>query len=81
MVLRRLDILDPFCIDDADEKRFLFFRETLTRWRVGGDQWVEYVKTAWSTDPRIAMGLVARFPGVNMLRAEVSSLVQVCCSI
>ncbi|CAM6087859.1 unnamed protein product [Calypogeia fissa] len=51
-------------------------KESLPRWRVGGDQWVEYMKTAWSTDPRISMGLVARFPGVNMLKAEVSSLVQ-----
>ena len=36
-----------------------------------------YVKTAWTVDPRIALALVARFPGSAALRAEVSNLVQV----
>ncbi|KAG0598394.1 hypothetical protein M758_12G069200 [Ceratodon purpureus] len=36
----------------------------------------DYVKTAWSVDPRIALALVARFPGSAALKAEVSMLVQ-----
>lgn len=35
-----------------------------------------YVKTAWTIDPRIALALVVRFPGSAVLKAEVSILVQ-----
>lgn len=36
------------------------------------------MKTAWAVDPRIALALVARFPGALSLKTEVASMVQVC---
>lgn len=46
------------------------------RLRISSDRWVEYVKTAWSVDPRIALALPTRFPAIVSLRAEVMLLVQ-----
>lgn len=41
------------------------------------ERWGNFVKTAWAVDPRIALSLVARFPGSAALKAEVGNLVQV----
>ncbi|KAL2650963.1 hypothetical protein R1flu_019091 [Riccia fluitans] len=46
------------------------------RMKVTSDQWIEFARTAWSMDPRIALSLVMRFPTVSNLKAEVTSLVQ-----
>lgn len=46
--------------------------------RLVSERWGTFVKTAWSVDPRIALALVARFPGSVALKMEVSGLVQVC---
>lgn len=46
------------------------------RLRVSSDHWVDYVKTAWSVDPRIALTLATRFPTVGAVKAEVMTLVQ-----
>jgi phosphatidylinositol 4-kinase len=40
------------------------------------EPWEIHVKTAWAVDPRIALALVARFPGAHALRTEVTSMVQ-----
>lgn len=40
------------------------------------ERWGNFVKTAWAVDPRIALSLVARFPGSAALKAEVGNLVQ-----
>jgi len=45
--------------------------------RIASERLGNYVKTAWSVDPRIALSLVARFPGSASLKAEVSILVLV----
>ncbi|GBG80565.1 hypothetical protein CBR_g31025 [Chara braunii] len=42
----------------------------------GQERWAEWVRTAWSVDPRIAIAMVARFPGVTHIRTEVTKLVQ-----
>ncbi|KAL2653163.1 hypothetical protein R1flu_021291 [Riccia fluitans] len=75
---RRKQLLLMLCQYEADRLDTWAYplKETLPRWRVSADRWAEYVKIAWSTDPRIALALVARFPGVGILRSEVSSLVQ-----
>ncbi|KAL3684958.1 hypothetical protein R1sor_002980 [Riccia sorocarpa] len=75
---RRKQLLVMLCQYEADRLDTWAYplKETLPRWRVSAERWAEYVKTAWSTDPRIALALVARFPGVGILRTEVSTLVQ-----
>lgn len=55
------------------------FRENLQlRYRSSSERWADHIKTAWAVDPRIALALVARFPGAVSLKAEVFSMVQVC---
>lgn len=44
--------------------------------RMASERLGSYAKTAWSVDPRIALSLVARFPGSALLKAEVGILVQ-----
>lgn len=47
------------------------------RSKSNSEPWEIHVKTAWAVDPRIALALVARFPGAHALRTEVTSMVQV----
>lgn len=46
------------------------------RFKPSSESWGVHVKTAWAVDPRIALALVARFPGALSVRTEVASLVQ-----
>lgn len=48
------------------------------RFKPNSESWGVHVKTAWAVDPRIALALVARFPGALSVRTEVASMVQVC---
>ncbi|BBM99121.1 phosphatidylinositol 4-kinase A [Marchantia polymorpha subsp. ruderalis] len=75
---RRRQLLLMLCQYEADRLDTWAYplKESLPRWRVSGERWAEYVRVAWSVDPRIALALVARFPGVGILRTEVSSMVQ-----
>ncbi|CAL5387480.1 unnamed protein product [Camellia sinensis] len=47
-----------------------------SRPKITSDKWVEYVRTAFSVDPRIALSLAARFPTNTFLKAEMTQLVQ-----
>ncbi|KAL0536256.1 hypothetical protein IC582_025199 [Cucumis melo] len=49
---------------------------TSSRPKISSEKWVEYARTAYSVDPRIAFSLVSRFPANVTLRAEVSQQVQ-----
>lgn len=49
---------------------------SVSRSKISSERWVEYVRTSFAVDPRIAISLVARFPSLPSIRAEVSSLVQ-----
>ncbi|KAI7736909.1 hypothetical protein M8C21_032340, partial [Ambrosia artemisiifolia] len=40
------------------------------------DKWIEYARTAFAIDPRIAFSLGARFPTNSLLKAELTQLVQ-----
>lgn len=55
-------------------------REITSRLKISSDKWVDFARTAFSVDPRIALCLAARFPTNNHLKAEVTQLVQVCLS-
>ncbi|KAG5577026.1 hypothetical protein H5410_057160 [Solanum commersonii] len=52
-------------------------KETTSRLKISSDKWVDFARTAFSVDPRIALCLAARFPTNNHLKAEVTQLVQV----
>ncbi|KAJ6739042.1 hypothetical protein OIU74_003911 [Salix koriyanagi] len=48
-----------------------------TSWpKISSEKWIEYARTAFSVDPRIALCLVSRFPTNTNLKAEVTQLVQ-----
>lgn len=51
-------------------------KETTSRLKISSDKWVDFARTAFSVDPRIALCLAARFPTNNHLKAEVTQLVQ-----
>ncbi|KAD4179153.1 hypothetical protein E3N88_27744 [Mikania micrantha] len=40
------------------------------------EKWIEYARTAFAIDPRIAFSLGARFPTNSLLKAELTQLVQ-----
>ncbi|XP_042500732.1 phosphatidylinositol 4-kinase alpha 1-like [Macadamia integrifolia] len=49
---------------------------TSSRPKISSEKWIEYVRTSFSVDPRIALSLASRFPTVSSLKAEVNQLVQ-----
>ncbi|XP_043723693.1 phosphatidylinositol 4-kinase alpha 1-like isoform X3 [Telopea speciosissima] len=49
---------------------------TSSRPKISSEKWIEYVRTSFSVDPRIALSLASRFPTVSSLKAEVTQLVQ-----
>ncbi|KAI4318629.1 hypothetical protein MLD38_032306 [Melastoma candidum] len=51
-------------------------KEGAFRLKISPDKWVEYARTAFSVDPRIALALVSRFRANTHLKAEVTQLVQ-----
>jgi len=72
-----------FCLADFElcftPKLFGMFRDNMQlRFKSNSESWEVHVKTAWAVDPRIALALVARFPGAHAIRTEVTSMVQVC---
>ncbi|CAN4119718.1 unnamed protein product [Withania somnifera] len=51
-------------------------KEITSRLKISSEKWVDFARTAFSVDPRIALCLAARFPTNNHLKAEVMQLVQ-----
>ncbi|KAJ6671341.1 hypothetical protein OIU85_015128 [Salix viminalis] len=51
-------------------------KENTSRAKISSEKWIEYARTAFSVDPRIALCLVSRFPTNTNLKAEVTQLVQ-----
>ncbi|KAI3774770.1 hypothetical protein L1987_49332 [Smallanthus sonchifolius] len=49
---------------------------TNPRQRISSEKWVEYTRTAFAVDPRIAFSLGARFPTNPYIKAELTQLVQ-----
>ncbi|XP_015867438.3 phosphatidylinositol 4-kinase alpha 1 [Ziziphus jujuba] len=49
---------------------------TSSRSKISSEKWIEYARTAFSVDPRIALSLASRFPTNMFLKAEVTHLVQ-----
>ncbi|XP_030545471.1 phosphatidylinositol 4-kinase alpha 1-like isoform X3 [Rhodamnia argentea] len=44
--------------------------------KISSDRWIEYARTAFSVDPRIALSLVSRFRTNPHMKAEVTQLIQ-----
>ncbi|PHT33066.1 Phosphatidylinositol 4-kinase alpha 1 [Capsicum baccatum] len=51
-------------------------KEITSRLKISSEKWVDFARTAFSVDPRIALCLAARFPTNNHLKTEVTQLVQ-----
>ncbi|XP_077217572.1 phosphatidylinositol 3- and 4-kinase family protein [Tasmannia lanceolata] len=49
---------------------------TASRSKISSEKWVEYVRIAFSVDPRIALSLTSRFLTISYVRVEVTQLVQ-----
>ncbi|KAI3803662.1 hypothetical protein L1987_31821 [Smallanthus sonchifolius] len=49
---------------------------TNARQRISSEKWVEYTRTAFAVDPRIAFSLGARFPTNPYIKAELTQLVE-----
>lgn len=45
--------------------------------KISAEKWIEYARTAFAVDPKIALSIAARFPTNPSLKAEVTQLVQV----
>ncbi|BBM99420.1 phosphatidylinositol 4-kinase A [Marchantia polymorpha subsp. ruderalis] len=77
---RQRQLLLMLCQCEADRLETwanpLMKESSAPRIKVTADQWIEYVRTAWSVDPRIALSLVSRFPTVSPVKVEVTSMVQ-----
>ncbi|KAK4341210.1 hypothetical protein RND71_039711 [Anisodus tanguticus] len=51
-------------------------KETTSCLKISSEKWIDFARSAFSVDPRIALCLAARFPTSNHLKAEVTQLVQ-----
>ncbi|KDP46231.1 hypothetical protein JCGZ_10071 [Jatropha curcas] len=51
-------------------------KENMSRPKISSEKWIEYARTAFLVDPRIALALAARFPANASLKAELTHLVQ-----
>ncbi|KAL0365498.1 UNVERIFIED_CONTAM: Phosphatidylinositol 4-kinase alpha 1 [Sesamum angustifolium] len=51
-------------------------KESTSRLKISSEKWIEFARTAFSVDPRIALSLAARFPSNSALKSEITQLVQ-----
>uniref|UniRef100_A0A7N0T3D3 1-phosphatidylinositol 4-kinase n=1 Tax=Kalanchoe fedtschenkoi TaxID=63787 RepID=A0A7N0T3D3_KALFE len=47
-----------------------------SRPKISSDKWIEYARTAFAVDPRIAFSMAFRFPTIPSLKGELTQLVQ-----
>ncbi|KAJ0010169.1 hypothetical protein Pint_34609 [Pistacia integerrima] len=78
---KRKQLLLMLCQHEAD--RLDVWAQPITskdsissRPKISSEKWVEYARTAFSVDPRIALSLASRFPSNASLKGEVTNLVQ-----
>ncbi|XWS63050.1 hypothetical protein CRYUN_Cryun06bG0063500 [Craigia yunnanensis] len=77
---KRKQLLLMLCQHEAD--RLEVWAQPLSkegissRPKISTDKWIEYARTAFSVDPRIAFSLASRFPTNTHLKAEITQLVQ-----
>ncbi|KAJ6766108.1 PHOSPHATIDYLINOSITOL KINASE [Salix purpurea] len=78
---KRRQLLLMLCQNEADRLEVwaqpINSKENTSWPKISSEKWIEYARTAFSVDPRIALCLVSRFPTNTNLKAEVTQLVQV----
>ncbi|KAK4491384.1 hypothetical protein RD792_002127 [Penstemon davidsonii] len=50
-------------------------KEQTSRLKISSEKWMDFARTAFSVDPRIALSLAARFPANSALKTEITQLV------
>ncbi|CAA6664833.1 unnamed protein product [Spirodela intermedia] len=78
---KRKHLLSMLCQHEADRlevwARPLNSKDSsFSRTKISSEKWTDYVRTAFSVDPRIAISLTSRFPTVSAVISEVTQLVQ-----
>lgn len=78
---KRKQLLLMLCQHEADRldvwAQPIISKESVSsRPRISSEKFVEYARTAFQVDPRIALSLASRFPANASLKAEVTQLVQ-----
>ncbi|XP_042984610.1 phosphatidylinositol 4-kinase alpha 1 isoform X1 [Carya illinoinensis] len=77
---KRKQLLLMLCQHEADRLEIwaqpLNSKESTSRSKINSEKWIEYARTAFSVDPRIAFSLASRFPTNTHLKAEITQLVQ-----
>ncbi|CAH1425938.1 unnamed protein product [Lactuca virosa] len=78
---KRKQLLLMLCQHEADRLEVWaqpvnYKENTCYRPKITSEKWVEYARTAFAVDPRIAFSLGARFPTNTCLKAEITQLVQ-----
>lgn len=77
---KRKQLLLMLCQHEADRldvwAQPINSKESAPRPKISSEKWIEYVRTAFSVDPRIAFSLASRFPAISSVKAEVTQLVQ-----
>ncbi|KAI4298362.1 hypothetical protein L6164_031933 [Bauhinia variegata] len=77
---KRRQLLIMLCQHEADRLEVWAqptnTKDSVSRPKISSDKWIEYARTAFAVDPRIALCLASRFPTNATLKAEVTQLVQ-----
>lgn len=77
---KRKQLLVMLCQHEADRLEVwaqpVGSKESTSRVKISSEKWIEFARTAFSVDPRIAFCLGTRFPANAVLKAELALLVQ-----
>ncbi|CAA0807594.1 Phosphatidylinositol 4-kinase alpha 1 [Striga hermonthica] len=77
---KRRQLLLMLCQHEADRLEVwaqpVGSKENATKLKISSDKWIEFARTAFSVDPRIALSLAARFRANASLKSEITLLVQ-----
>ncbi|KAM7479286.1 hypothetical protein LguiA_027499 [Lonicera macranthoides] len=77
---KRKQLLLMLCQHEADRldvwAQPIGLKESTSRPKISSEKWLDYARTAFSVDPKIALSLAARFPTNLTLKATVTQLVQ-----
>ncbi|KAK1314225.1 Phosphatidylinositol 4-kinase alpha [Acorus calamus] len=76
---KRKQLLLMLCQHEADRLEVwaqLLITKEGSRSKISSEKWIEYVRTAFDVDPRIALSLTSKFPTNSSVTAEVTQLVQ-----
>ncbi|KAL0412503.1 UNVERIFIED_CONTAM: Phosphatidylinositol 4-kinase alpha 1 [Sesamum radiatum] len=77
---KRRQLLLMLCQHEADRLEVwaqpVGSKDQSSRLKISADKWVEFARTAFSIDPRIALSMAPRFPASAPLKTQITQLVQ-----